>query len=50
LFQLCCKGESLGLVSHTNTIVCNSLNFKELHQGYSSVVRLLGVFTNFMLK
>ncbi len=24
-------------------------NFKKLHQGYSGVIKLLGVFSNFML-
>jgi hypothetical protein len=38
-----------GYVSHTDTTMCGSLNFKELHQGYSSVIRLLGIFCNFKL-
>jgi hypothetical protein len=37
-------------VSPTNTIVRNSLNFQELHQGYWGVIRLLGVFNDFMLE
>jgi hypothetical protein len=31
-------------VSHTNTTMCGSFNFLKLYQGYSSVVRVLGVF------
>ncbi len=28
--------------------MCGSFNFKRLHQGYLSVVRLLGAFNNFI--
>jgi len=35
-------------VSHIDTTMCGSLNFKKLHQGYLNVVRLLGVFSNFI--
>ncbi len=37
-------------VSPTNTVVHNSFNFQELHQGYWGVIRLLGIFNNFMLE
>jgi hypothetical protein len=38
------------LVSHTDITMGGNFNFKELHQGYSNVIRLLGVFSNFMLE
>jgi hypothetical protein len=41
---------TLILVSHIDTFVCDNVNFKELHQGYLNVVKLLGVFNNFRLE
>jgi hypothetical protein len=35
-------------VNHTDTTMCGSLNFQELHQGYLSVIRLLRAFNNFI--
>jgi hypothetical protein len=35
-------------VSHTDTTMCGSLNFEELHQGYLSGVRLLRAFNDFI--
>jgi hypothetical protein len=35
-------------VSHTDTIMWDSLNFQVLHQVYLNVVRLLRAFSNFI--
>jgi len=35
-------------VSHTDTTMCGSLNFQELHQGYLSGVKLLRAFSDFI--
>jgi hypothetical protein len=35
-------------VSHTDTTMCGSLNFWELHQGYWNGVRLLKAFSDFV--
>jgi hypothetical protein len=43
-----CKMINKQNVSHTDTTMCGSLNFQELHQGYLSVVRLLRAFGNFI--
>jgi hypothetical protein len=37
------------IVSHINIAMAGSFNFLKSHQGYWGVVRLLGVFNNFML-
>jgi hypothetical protein len=37
-------------VSPTNIAMHDSLNFQELHKGYWGVIRLLGVFIDFMLQ
>jgi hypothetical protein len=37
-------------VNHTDIAMAGSLNFLELRYGYSSVVRLLRVFNNFVLE
>jgi hypothetical protein len=33
-------------MSHIDIAMCGSFNFEELHQGYSNVLKLLGVFNN----
>ncbi len=35
-------------MNHTNTTMCGSLNFQELHQGYLSGVKLLRAFSDFI--
>jgi hypothetical protein len=37
-------------MNHIDIAMASSLKFLELHWGYSNVMRLLGVFNNFILK